>query len=50
MMVSAAKVRLDMRIYRANQDRWYDLPPVGAVPWRERLYWWFRVHVLGYRP
>ena len=50
MIGSALKVRLDTRLYRAAQDRWYDLPPVGAVPWRERLYWWFKVRVLGYRP
>lgn len=28
---AATRVRVEMRVYRAAEDRWYDLPPVETV-------------------
>ncbi len=27
----ATRIRLEMRIYRAAENKWYDLPPVETV-------------------
>ena len=46
---SGLKVRVDMKVFRASKGQWFDLPPVGNVPWLERVKWWFRLK-MGYSP